>query len=100
MPTNHTHGHTPGEWETSRDAVPEGHVQITVYAVETGERVATVFQRAANARLIAAAPELLWAVERIAAVLGPNGFTKTERERSIDAWRDDVSAILAKARAE
>ena len=52
---------TPGEWVTSRDAVPAGHVQITVYA-ETGgrgTRVATVFDREANATLIAAAPKLL-----------------------------------------
>ena len=59
--------HTPGPWETSRDAVPEGHVQITVYAEATGDRVATVFDREANAPLIAAAPDLLaackWADE-------------------------------------
>ena len=51
--------HTPGPWTTSRDAVPSHHTQITVYAESSGERVATVFQTEANARLIAAAPELL-----------------------------------------
>jgi hypothetical protein len=51
--------HTPGPWTTSRDAVPEGIVQITVYAEQDGERVATVFQSEANAPLIAAAPDLL-----------------------------------------
>ena len=56
--------HTPGPWETSRDAVQEGHVQITVYSESDGERVATVFQCEANARLIAAAPDLLAALER------------------------------------
>ncbi len=58
---------TPGEWTTSRDAVPPGHVQITVYA-ETGgrgTRVATVFDREANARLIRAAPELVEALKEI-----------------------------------
>jgi len=50
--------HTPGPWETSKDAVPEGHIQITVYE-PTGRRVATVFETEANARLIAAAPDLL-----------------------------------------
>ena len=54
--------HTPGPWTTSRDAVSAGHVQITVYAEETGMRVATVFEREANARLIAAAPDLLVAL--------------------------------------
>ncbi len=55
--------HTPGPWATSRDAVPEGHVQITVYAESTGQRVATVFDRKANAPLIAAAPDLLAAAK-------------------------------------
>ena len=57
--------HTPGPWETSRDAVPDGHTQITVYAEGSGERVATVFQTEANARLIAAAPELFEALEDV-----------------------------------
>lgn len=52
-------GHTPGPWAKSRDAVPPGHVQITVYSQESGERVATAFEREANANLIAAAPDLL-----------------------------------------
>lgn len=56
-------GHTPGPWDTSRDAVPPGHVQITVYSVETGHRVATVFDREENACLIAASPELLQALK-------------------------------------
>jgi len=56
---NEEHVHTPGPWETSRDAVPVDHVQTTVYAESDGERVATVFRTEANAYLIAAAPELL-----------------------------------------
>ncbi len=55
--------HTPGPWELSRDAVPDWHTQITVYTEATGTRVATVFEREANAHLIAAAPELLAACE-------------------------------------
>lgn len=55
--------HTPGPWETSRDAVPAHHVQITVYAEADGQRVATVFREEANARLVAAAPDLLAACE-------------------------------------
>jgi len=51
--------HTPGPWETSKDAVPVGITQITVYEESSGQRVATAFQNEANARLIAAAPELL-----------------------------------------
>lgn len=59
--------HTPGPWCISRDAVPEGHVQITVYAERDGERVATVFRTEANAPLIAAAPDLLEALEAVMA---------------------------------
>lgn len=62
---------TPGPWETSRDAVPEGHVQITVYAESSGERVATVFQAEANARLIAAAPAMYEALKNLLANPGP-----------------------------
>lgn len=50
---------TPGPWAVSRDAVPKGHEQFTVYAEEGGERVATAFVDEANARLIAASPMLL-----------------------------------------
>jgi hypothetical protein len=55
--------YTPGPWELSRDAVPAGHVQTTIYAEATGERVAIAFECEANARLIGAAPELLAALE-------------------------------------
>lgn len=47
---------TPGPWEISRDGVPEGHVQLTVYAESDGYRVATVFRENANAHLISSAP--------------------------------------------
>ena len=57
--------HTPGPWETSRDAVPDWHTQITVRAEQDGERVATVFRTEANAHLIAAAPVLLQALRDI-----------------------------------
>lgn len=55
--------HTLGPWETSRDAVPDHHVQITVYEQATGTRVATAFETPDNARLIAAAPDLLTALQ-------------------------------------
>lgn len=54
--------HTPGPWDTSRDATPEYHYQATV-SDEGGERVATAFVSEANARLIAAAPDLLAAAD-------------------------------------
>lgn len=56
---------TPGPWATSKDAVPDGHVQITVYDEPTGKRVATVFERPENAQAIAALPQLLAALAGI-----------------------------------
>lgn len=58
-------GHTPGPWATSSDAVPDWHTQFTVYAEEGGERVATVFMEPANARLVAAAPDMLLHLQRV-----------------------------------
>lgn len=60
--------HTPGPWATSRDGVPEDHIQITIYAEATGKRVATAFETEANAALIAAAPETAAERERLRAV--------------------------------
>ena len=88
--------HTPGPWETSRDAVPAGHVQITVYEFVSGDRVATVFQNEANARLIAAAPDLLAALEAMLAAYAFNA-TLQKREDLHSAVRDSLDA-LAKAR--
>lgn len=55
--------HAPETWETSKDAVPQGHVQITVYDTKSGKRVATVFEREANAHLIAASPDMRAALQ-------------------------------------
>lgn len=48
---------TPGPWELTPDGVPDGWTQIGVYGGD-GARVATVKTSDADARLIAAAPEL------------------------------------------
>ena len=63
--------HTPGPWAISRDAVPAGWVQNTIRAegsgergAGSGERVATAFLAEENAHLIAAAPDLLAALEQ------------------------------------
>ena len=56
--------HTPGPWAISRDAVPAGWVQNTIRAEGSGERVATAFLAEENAHLIAAAPDLLAALEQ------------------------------------
>ena len=84
---------TPGPWETSRDAVPEGYTQVTIYAEADGERVATAFRTEANARLIAAAPTLYEALrEALEALDDPD----TTRQEQYDA-ADSARAALAKA---
>lgn len=82
--------HTPKPWESSRDAVPEGHVQSTVYSEATGERVATVFASEDNVSLIVAAPELLEACEAV--------LYHIEHDCEGNDTADILRAAIAKAR--
>ena len=88
--------HTPGPWSTSKDAVPAGYVQVTVYEEATGRRVATAFEQEANAYLIAAAPELLAALREVVAVL-EHELTRENGLATADA--QDLCPELAAARA-
>lgn len=51
-------------WHASRDAVPEGHVQVTVYDEATGNRMATVFDAQA-VPVVTAAPNMLQALRKV-----------------------------------
>jgi hypothetical protein len=58
--------HTPGPWGYARSATPEWFYLATVYADDDGfKRVAMAFESEADARLIAAAPELLEALRAL-----------------------------------
>ena len=81
--------HTPGPWGTSKDAVPEGIVQVTVYAEATGDRVATAFDRKENARLIAAAPDLLEAA--IAMRMIDHKSTRADVSKACDMLNDAIT---------
>ena len=90
--------HTPGPWIIGRwDLMPQNHIRIhttdDLFIAELGE---FADNREANARLIAAAPELLEALQKIFN-LEPlaNGLTPTEYQDCID----DI-AIKAIAKAE
>ena len=91
--------HTQGPWETSSDGVPDWHTQISVYAESSGERVATVFQTEANARLIAAAPDLLKAAEdadeTIQAFL-VGSIPQKYRTKELDRITGSLRAAIAK----
>jgi hypothetical protein len=60
--------HTPGPWLTTESTEHWGRVNVTIQAAFTANDIATAWQgntetNRANARLIAAAPELLEALE-------------------------------------
>lgn len=94
--------HTPGSWNTSRDAVPADHVQITVYAEADGQRVATAFREEANARLIAAAPDLLAALERATQWADADdccrACARTDGRHEADCWNAEARAAINKAK--
>ena len=66
--------HTPGPWRATPPALRhEKHGQSVVYAEADGKDVAVIYDGRANARLIAAAPELLAACKAIAALMDGQG---------------------------
>ena len=83
-------------WATSRDAVPEGWTQITVYEESSGERVATVFNEAA-ACLIEAAPELLEALKQTVSSLEYWFKRNGDPEGANSQMMQNARAAIAKA---
>lgn len=89
--------HTPGPWEIDQ-AIRHG---FTVYSEQSGFIVGYMDEEGrygaveseANARLIAAAPDLLEALETIVA-------TERDRHGYHPAWTDQARAAIAKARGE
>jgi hypothetical protein len=89
--------HTPGPWLTTESTEHWGRVNVTIQAAFTANDIATAWQgntetNRANARLIAAAPELLDALELIS--------TATDRGFGIDYAKGCARAAIAKARGE
>jgi len=85
---------TVAQWATSEDAVPEAFKpQVTVYDEASGKRVATVFQAEAIP-LIAAAPEMLAALE---GVIHHNDALKEKYKLSPSLIRQ-VEAAISKAK--
>jgi hypothetical protein len=90
--------HTPGPWLTTESTEHWGRVNVTVQAAFTGNEIATAWQgtadvNRANARLIAAAPDLLEALkELVAAAGGVNAGPLT--------WLAKARATIARATGE
>ena len=87
--------HTPGQWETLDNSIIAGAICIAVIEDDGGYE-APADQRLANARLIAAAPELLEALEAILkvgkGVPGPLNMIGTQMVREF------ARAAIAKAK--
>lgn len=74
--------HTSGPWASGHLAAPEGVTQVEVYREDTGKRIAYVFDSDADARLIAAAPDLLSACKAARVLLND-----TDYEHEIEVLR-------------
>lgn len=100
-----TQKHTPGSWETREipamnviAIAPAGKMMPIASAAHwtnVGEAPTITEEDRANARLIAAAPDLKWLAERAAAIRDSAGWTKAERERSWEAWEVERARIFA-----
>lgn len=105
--------HTPGPWTTRATSLPdvveirdgEGRQLASVYAVEyTKLRPVTVAETGANAKLIAAAPEMLKAAEDLLAFLRvryPDEPLFSEDDPNLTAFVvSDIYAAIRKAKGE
>ena len=89
--TTATAQHTPGPWETKGTAGHETHGQSAVYC-DDGKDIAIVYDGDANARLIAAAPELLAALKLAASALDASAALRRP------GWEEEL-VIVREARA-
>jgi hypothetical protein len=98
-----TDQHTPGPWSSDTDAYVVNNsdeVLADVFYVEShSPDLAPRLIRKANARLIAAAPDLLAALETILNPSPHYGATKAHRDH-IEAARAAGLAAIAKARGQ
>lgn len=72
--------HTPGPWKAVELEIPVGFARFEIHYSEDGECVAEVVHQEANAKLIAAAPDLLEALQAAYAKFSAFGFIWEGRE--------------------
>lgn len=85
--------HTPGPWYTHRSAVPDWCEQNIIASEPDGVDVALTYRSKADAALIAAAPDMLAALEVVRDFLTDEPYLHTKE------W-DAVNAAIRKARGE
>lgn len=88
--------HTPGPWTAYKRPEPVGFAEWEIYYGTDTECVAEVVHEEANARLIAAAPELL---EALQAVIRNDAENRDEFGLSVNVCKQAIAAI-AKATGE
>jgi hypothetical protein len=92
MKTETTHTHTPGPWSVetkgSRHFIDGADELSVAYVDRAGVRERQTYE--ANARLIAASPDLLAALEDIVRLATTSDFWLPK------AWLDDAKAAIAK----
>ena len=98
--------HTPGPWEMGRHATPESCPQFGVYAENgNGRDLAHVVsagttrhaETEANARLIAAAPDLLEALQKLTDVLADVYSSEAQAKRALCSASKTARTAIAKA---
>ena len=91
--------HTPGPWEVSKHGTPDYAPQFGIYAADAPNDLAIVEgnNAAADAHLIASAPDLLAALEMILNPSPHYGATQAHRDH-IAAARSAGLAAIAKAK--
>ena len=90
--------HTPGPWLVSKDMRGLGNVPVAGVEISTGFPIANCGTHGeANARLIAAAPDLLWLAERSESLRNHTvAWTKAELDRSWAEWNQKYIAAIVK----
>lgn len=94
--------HTPGQWKVSDTSITNAEDTICIAVIETdGGYEAPAEERQANAALIAAAPELLAAVELLhAATVRVQAELTTAALVELCAAQDVASSAIAKAKGQ
>ena len=87
--------HTPGPWAVSPDHIFRNQADIfEIHWSTIGECIAECVHGEANARLIAAAPELLEALQHIRRCIPFGGFAQIHHDSSTC---EQIDAAIAKA---
>ena len=93
--------HTPGPWESSRENYSFLKRELTIFSITTNDCVAKLpsawVNKQANARLIAAAPELLEALDFCLSAMGAALVTGDVNSPTMQKARKAARAAIAKA---